>query len=656
MRSLEEIVRSCISSISRAEDYVVNFAYASEFAVNHPLISSLAVGGAIFSLMAVPDAVAAASGGRVLNYSVASSLAVPSAMAGLTGAYVYRLAKSHRLLHDAGLSTEKIYQKSRYNDSRNSVLRIGGAAAVTSGVLTLGNSMGNMRETPAETLAQLSIAATPVIYGSARRVINDMVTSKISVADRARLLFSGLTGNKRMMTDMFRKLAAAEPSFENVTALSDAYIREGMLDEGVIELRNALQIKEAGNSGMRATGKIWATAAALNAIESREKTHADYVYAAGTAQYVDSSRIAKETIRRLTVDIPGIESDILGAMFLEAGGDPEAYDYWNSAAAAVFSDQRLKVYPVSEQGIHNTRRYGPTPIIAGTFVFKGSREFDEMAFEKSVLSYVSSIADDPYFIVPQVIAEFTHSNGGVTHDLILRYLEGMSPSEMQRKGMLTQENLFSIITYLAWIHKNVPAELSRKGPVDFDGKRSQIMSNPNLGLPYRIRENIGTRIQSILSGQKQSPFVIGKDPHPAQWRFGKDYLAALDWEDMGATSMFVDGAKFYVHPDLVMGADILDPLHGEAAKLYDANGLFKNDSEFRIRLLDAMIYQTLSFISAWSSPGMEHLKDRRAGVLHSAGEAFRMIKTNHEQHYRLNRRDYDALENSFREVRELLEV
>ena len=549
MRSLEEMVRSSISSISRAEDRVVNFVYASEFAVNHPLISSLAAGGAIFSLLAVSDVVAAANGRQAINYVVAPSLAVHSVMAGLTGAYVYRLAKSHRVLHNAGLSTRKIYQNARYNNARNSVLRIGGAAAATSGMLALGNSLGDMREIPAETLAKLSIAATPVIYGSARRVINDLATSKISVADRVRLLFSGLTGNKKIMTGVFRKLAAAEPSFENVTALSDAYIREGMLDEGVIELCKALQVKEAGSSGIRATGKIWATAAAFNAIESREKTHADYIYAAGTAQYNDSSRIAKETIRRLTVDVPGIESDILAAMFLEAGGDPEAYGYWNSAAAAVFSDQRLKVYPVSEQGIHNTRRYGPTPIIAGTFVFKESRDYGEMEFEKSALSYVSSIADDPYFIVPQVIAEFTHSNGGVTYDLVLRYLEGMSPSEMQREGMLTQENLFSIITYLAWIHKNVPAEISRKGPVDFYGKSSQILSNPNLGLHSRIKENIGTRIQSILSGQKQSPFVIGKDPHPAQWRFGKDYLAALDWEDLGSTSMFVDGAKFYVHPD-----------------------------------------------------------------------------------------------------------
>ena len=109
-------------------------------------------------------------------------------------------------------------------------------------------------------------------------------------------------------------------------------------------------------------------------------------------------------------------------------------------------------------------------------------------------------------------------------------------------------------------------------------------------------------------------------------------------------------------PTLVIDAELMDRLHGEAAKLYDANDLFKNDSEFRIRMLDAMIYQTLSFISAWGSPGMEHLKDRRVGALDSAGEAFRMIKTNHEQHYRSNRRDYDTLEDSFREARELLRV
>ena len=656
MRSLEEIVRSCISSISRAEDYVVNFAYASEFAVNHPLISSLAAGGALFFVLAFPDSIAVASGQQGLSYAFVPSVAVPSAVAGLTGSYLYRLAKSHRILRDVGLSTGKIYQSTRRAGTLDVVIRMGGAAAATSGVLALGNSIGNVREIPAELLAQFSAAATPVIYASARRVINDLTTSKLSVADRVRLFFSGLTGNRMMMAGVFRKLASAEPSFENLALLSDAYILDGMLDEGVMELRNAIEAKETGTSGMRATGKIWATAAALNAIESREKTHADYIYAAGTAQYVGSPDVAKETIRRLTVEVPGIESDILAAMFLEVNRDPEAYHYWNSAAASVFSDERLKVYPVSEQGIHNTRRYGPTPIIAGTFVFKGSRDYGEMEFEKSALSYVNSIADDPYFTVPQVIAEFTHRNGGVTHDLVLRYLEGMSPSEMQRKEMLTQENLFSIITYLAWIHKNVPAAFSKKGPVDFYGKSRQILSNPDLGLPSRVRETIGTHIQSILSGQKQSPFVLGKDPHPAQWRFGKDYLAALDWEDVGATSMFVDGAKFYVHPDLAIDTDVMDRLHGEAAKLYDSSDLFKNDSDFRIRMLDAMIYQALSFISAWSSPGMEHVKGRRAGALASAGEAFQMIKINHEQHYRSNRRDYDTLEDSFREARELLEV
>ena len=655
MHSLEEIVRSSISRVSRAEDRIVNFAYASGFAMNHSLLASLAAGSAVFSLLAAPDAIAAAD--RPLQgtgYRLAASLMFPSVLAGLTGAYVYRLAKSHKSLNDVGLSTEKIYESAKNDGVRDAVVRIGGAAAVTSGLLGLGNFMGSMREIPGETLAELSVAGAPIIYGSARRIINDLSASKMPVADRARLLFSGLTGNGGMMADALEKIAAAEPSFENMAAFSDACLRQGMLDEGVIRLRDALQASRA--SGIRATRKIWETAAAYSAIESPEKTHADYLYVAGTAQSIGVPETAKGIVRRMAVELPGIESDILAAMFLEADGDPKAGYYWNSAAAAVFRDERLQVYPVSEQGIHNTRRYGPTPIIAGTFVFKESKTYGELEFEKSALSYVSSIVPEPYFTVPRVIAEFTHRNGEVRHDLVLRYLDGMSPPEMQRNGTLTQENFLSIITYLAWIHGNVPPDFSRKGPVNFDAKSSQILANPRLGLPSRIRENIETHIYSILSEQKQSPFVIGKDPHPAQWRFGRDYLAALDWEDMGTTSMFVDGAKFYVHPDLTICADLMDSLHGEAAKLYEANGLFRKDSEFRIRLLDAMIYQTLSFISAWSNPGMEHVKDRRAETLASAGEIFRLIKGNHAQHYRLNRPDYDALEDSFREARELLSI
>ena len=655
MRPLEQIVKSSVSYVSDIEDRVVNFPYASGFAVSHPLLSSLASGSVVFSLRLFPDVIAAVYGYLPgISYGLIPSLAIPPVAAALTGAYVYGLAKSHRILDDAGLSVENIYQSTKSSNVRDDMFRVGGAAAATSGVLVLGNFIGSMREIPGETLVQLSAAGAPFVYGSARRIINDLRTSKMSISDRAKLLFSGLTGNRKMMADVFRKLAGADPSFENLAALSDAYLMEGKLDEGVIGLRDALHAPEKGVSGVRATRKIWETAAAYTATESSKRTHADYLYVARTAQSSGSPEISKRIIRRLAGELPGIESDILAAIFLELSGDPEAYHHWNSAAAEVFRDERLRAFPVSERGIHNTRRYGPTPLISGTFVFKESSAYEEMEFEKSALSYVNSILPDPYFTVPRVIAEFTHSNGRVTYDLVLRYLEGMSPAEMQRKGTLTKEDLLSVITYLAWIHKNVPPGMSRKGPVDFEAKSNQILANPHLELPYRVRENIETRIHSILHGQKQSPFVIGKDPHPSQWRFGRDYLAALDWEDVGSTSMFVDGAKFYVHPDLTLGAELMDGLHGEAARLYDANGLFTKESEFRIRMLDAMLYQSLSFVSAWSSPGMEHVKHRRAEVLASAGEAFRMLKNNHPRHYLLNRLDYDSLEDSFRETRDIL--
>ncbi len=656
MHRLERIVSKAFNSLAKAEDRLVNSAYASRFSMKHPILPGFMGGAGVAVAVAYLYSQASPSGAR-LGIDI-YTLAIPAAAAG-TGFMLYDLARQHREVSDAGLPVEKFYELSSGKGNQRK-------AALFLSTLSLAAANGYAYHSglSLETLAKMDVLAAPAIYLCARaftnasKPISNAASFKAAITEWVAIIASKATGNRQLHIKALENDARNFPSAQTKMALAEAYFGAGRLDDGLIQAKEAVEQKTdllqlfLPRAGRK---KIEAAAKAHKAIRIGKASHADYIEFSRCCHAIGETEKAEKSIKEMTVKFPSIESDIMAAMSLDAiGKEQKAAAYWNSAVSSIFSKPELKVLPVSEKGTHNTRRYGPTPLISNTFIFRETESQAETEFEKSTNAMLRSmLKHHHYYTVPKTVAEFAHRNGRTRYDLVLLYLDGKSPSEMRQEGTLEHKHITAIIDYLSWIHKNVKTELSRKGKINFDSKLEHVINNPHLGLPEQLADRIKANIGFITEKQKDSPYVFAKDPHPAQWRFGKDYLAALDWEDMGATSMFVDSAKFYIHPDIMFTEAMLDAVHGEAASLYRDN-LFGNDSEFRERMLDAMLFQALSFASAWSFPEMSHMRGKRATVIAGTPVAFELMRRNHPAHYFQNRLSYGRLEGGFKEMHELL--
>ncbi len=657
MQSLDKIVSKAFDALSRAEGKLVTSVYSSKFAIRHPVAAGVIGGAGLAGAVAYLYSQVLPFGGRLEpNIYV---LAIPVAVAG-SGLMAYDRASQRREVSDAGLPVEKFYGLNKNNASQKAAAFFLAAALAGASNLYAYHSGLSV-----ETLAKLDAALVPALYLAARsftnalKPISSAASFKAAITEAFTSLASKATGNWQIHISSLESNARNLPSAQTKMELAEACLELGMLDKGLIHAKDAIEQKTdlidtfAPQAG---TKKLAVAARTHKAIRTGKANHSDYIEFSRSCHAIGETELAGKTIDEMAQKFPSIGSDILAAISLETYGRiEEAAAYWNSAVSAIFSKPELKVLPVSEQGVHNVRRYGPTPIIANTFIFKQAESYDEVKFAKYGNSLLRRLlGDQSYRTVPRLIADFAHGNGSTGYELAFLVLQGQSPVEMRHSGTLSHSQVVSIIEYLAWIHQNVSPETSRKGRVNLEGKLGQILENGHFALPAQIRERVKANISFIVEYQKESPYVFAKDPHPEQWRFGKDYLAALDWDDMGSTPLFIDSSKFYIHPRMPFGVDELDIFHGDAAVAYKK--LFSNDSEFRKRLLSAMILQALSFASAWSVPQMKHMRGKRAAALEGASQAFSMIRMNHPAHYSSNRLSYDGLESDFKRAREILEA
>ncbi len=679
-RKLEVISSETFTSLARLEDKAVNFLTKSDFAAKHPKIASLASGAGACGVISF---IQSSSSDRI-------GLSLQSAGVGIAAALAtYVTVRSRHIVMKHGidprkfdkLDEESLTEKVRREHSRlvRAVAnhpRTSALMATLTPFLFLHYSSGVWLLPIEKTTIELTLGAG--VYLGIRLMATSL--RNLSYSKKGRSSFFGeLSGIFARLSDTkpfsklvsanykarlldlavghYKSIAEADPSMSSKLDLATAYLEAGRMEEGLLSMKEATESPTAISTTYNVSKgqiQVYALASALSAIKRGTANQSDYVRSALALDSIGERGQKLKTIDDFSERFHGIDSQINAAILLETVNEPEkAKDCWNRVVLAVFSQPQLKVLPVSEHGVHNVRRYGPTPLIAGTFVFKEAYDRESHEFEKHLIHRVRALPKNSYYALPQVVSEFSHRNGGTRYDLVLRYIEGQSPAEMQQASTLTKGNLLSIVSYLAWIHKNVRPESSRKGRINLDAKLEQILQNPHLAIPEDLAAGIKASIGLIIERQNSSPFVFAKDPHPAQWRFGRDYLAALDWEDMGSTSLFVDSAKFYIHPDITFSEDALDAIHGEASALY-RDSLFGDDSEFRTRLLDATLFQALSFVSAWSVPQMKHMRGKRAAALAGTSQAFSMIRRNHPAHYRMNRLSYDGLESCFKEVTGLL--
>jgi len=180
------------------------------------------------------------------------------------------------------------------------------------------------------------------------------------------------------------------------------------------------------------------------------------------------------------------------------------------------------------------------------------------------------------------------------------------------------------------------------------------MRESNLRLSETQKARILAHLQFILEElEATKPCVIAGDFFPPKFRFGGDYLVAIDWEDKGTKLMLPDHVRFFIDPDLVMTDDLIDRLQAKSAALYKANGIFRDDSAFRPLHLDAMIFEGIYSQFLWNSEDMKHMSDKGPALIDRTWATFRMIEGN-SRHYHYYKPKYEQLQGDVRAIEEAL--
>ncbi len=98
MRKLELVVSKAFKSLAKAEDKLVNSAYASRFAIKHPAVAGVIGGAGVAGAVAYLYSQTFQFGVK-FGFDI-YTLAIPATVLG-TGYFLYDLARQHREVADA---------------------------------------------------------------------------------------------------------------------------------------------------------------------------------------------------------------------------------------------------------------------------------------------------------------------------------------------------------------------------------------------------------------------------------------------------------------------------------------------------------------------------------------------------------------------------
>jgi hypothetical protein len=681
-RMLKRTLETIVSRLSRAtrflgekEEEAFGAFLTLPFFVDHPVRSGFLTGAAFYATQA---GIISLLGYDAVTFATEPRLLLGSSFLGI---FFLRLFSQYKLAKTAGVDIRRLYHNSIKNKSASPtygyykgfsgvakrlwdfplqsprLLALGGLAGYAAYTHHLAFSHG----APQAALPFYSIY--PFVYLSLRysfiylgRTLHSSIAS-FSYHDIVGFSISQLTRNKNRKAEHLEAAVLSNPSKLSRMFLANAYLDAGRLDEALAELRRSFE--EATDpliySKYSPAPWIYAVATAFTNIRRAKDTLVDYVVLSTVHQLADDSDGLSSAIENMRSRFPGIHSEILSALAFERLSPSQATIFWRSAVDKAVTDSSLLVQSFGE-GINDVYRYGPSEFISSTFVFKRKQIEMERAHEQRVLTSLHSQLDaetvETYRAVPDVLFTSEHRNGGVSYDLVLRYFEGQDYPELRRQGKLTRDDLFKAVDFLFWIYSHTSPDWSSRGAVDFPSKLDNIFYG--LQLPPALADSFASQ-KGLLLGfmNSDSPPVLAKDPHPYQWRKGNRQLMALDFDDMGVTNLFVDISKFLVHSKLPLSADELDDLMSFSYQRATEYGLYRSsEASFREHLLHAMLYQPLSFASAWGVPKLEHMRIERAPTLATADITLDLLAQNHGR----SGNGYASLRSSFEEAKGLLQA
>ena len=209
-----------------------------------------------------------------------------------------------------------------------------------------------------------------------------------------------------------------------------------------------------------------------------------------------------------------------------------------------------------------------------------------------------------------------------------------------------------VASYLAYLHANVPHDVSKKGKLDIMSATTQRLRNQQLGLNEQLIEDITENYQPVYESIKQMPYGLNLDAHPGNWMILENgSLLALDKEDKGIVPIGFDIAN------LVMGRDdMLEIMETYWQSLNPSNHdptRFQFD-HFQLGCFNSLIYRAIAFLSAWSSSSRPSMQKKRSWAADQALDGITRIRQNCSQYYTSNQDAYKNLKSSFEEIKVML--
>lgn len=463
-------------------------------------------------------------------------------------------------------------------------------------------------------------------------------------------LFPALFADNKTKIKVLSEQIRKKPSRFLRLSLATLLMKENKLDVACEQAKEALS---APNQPFLATQRFSETVkTAIGANYPKFRKNASdlpsAIFLAWCCNELGHPEAADDVLRQMARAANSAEASALSALWLsEAFGRKEAAKaYWMDSALRLVSDDSAIVLPVGE-GVNHVYRIGGE-FMRSVLIFK-EQPLSAREDERRVLAYVASLPKEAKYTQPNEVAAFTYQKGSPRHALVLQYVDGKTLLEKAREGAVSYGDLLAVIDYASFLYRNLPLSLSQSGKIYLKSKLESIVDNPSLGLEADLRERI-KRHAEFIADDLTGYDIIALDPHAGNWHFGEDgRTSKLDYS-AAKDSLFRDLSKLFAHPELQIKDDDTCSLQGEAFERCSRDCFMPlGESDFRRLHLEGMLFQALSFASAWSVPEMSHMRGKREAVLAGASQAFKLLRSNH---YGNNKLSYGALESDFMRARE----
>lgn len=258
--------------------------------------------------------------------------------------------------------------------------------------------------------------------------------------------------------------------------------------------------------------------------------------------------------------------------------------------------------------------------------------------------------------------------------------------------------LHSILDFLAYVHTMVPINISQKGKVDISYYIKNRLDNKFFDLKEDLKSKLYENLNPVLDCLIKSPYGLNKDAHLDNFLIHemnhppdeepKLVITAVDWEDKGFQPIYLDIVNLLEYLNEFTDDEKEDYIQGYISSFNHYNSIknikqskeetllaeyaasfswcdfikkaeqntesysFKNgyDSNFKLSYLNAIIYRSICFSSAWSNPGRESDRQKRTRMLDKAVKSIAKINENHTEYYNKYKDNYGSLRSVLEET------